>query len=139
MKTTISFVDNATTKEAGVYALKYGWAFTKGVCKDINSFVYRLPWICVAVVSVVAVATGFILVNDARMERDHANKEMVKLQQQVERLSCAPEDSPVKVGSTKCVTCRHFLKMDKSFCVLCACRYDYMNAGETQGHKNATD
>lgn len=53
--------------------------------------------------------------------------------------SFAPEDSPVKVGSTKCVTCRHFLKMDKSFCVLCACRYDYMNAGETQGHKNATD
>ena len=49
MKTTISFVDNATTKEAGVYALKYGWAFTKSVCKDINSFVYRLPWICVAV------------------------------------------------------------------------------------------
>lgn len=53
--------------------------------------------------------------------------------------SFAPEDSPVKVGSTKCVTCRYFLKMDKSFCVLCACRYDYMNAGETQGHKNATD
>lgn len=51
----------------------------------------------------------------------------------------APEDSPVKVGSTKCVTCRHFLKMDKSFCVLCACRYDYMNAGETKGHNNATD
>lgn len=91
MKTTISFVDNATTKEAGVYALKYGYAFTKGVCKDINSFVYRQPWICVAVVSIVAVATGFILVNDARMERDHANKEMVKLQQQVERLSCVAE------------------------------------------------
>lgn len=91
MKTTISFVDDATTKEAGVYALKYGWAFTKGVCKDINSFVYRLPWICVAVVSIVAVATGFILVNDARMERDHANKEMVKLKQQVERLSCVAE------------------------------------------------
>lgn len=53
--------------------------------------------------------------------------------------SFAPEDSPVKVGSTGCVTCRHFLKMDKSFCVLCACRYDYMNAEKTQGHKNATD
>ncbi len=92
MKTTISFVDDATTKEAGVYALKYGWAFTKGVCKDINSFVHRRPWICVAVVSIVAVATGFILVNDARMERDHANKEMVKLKQQVERLSCVAEE-----------------------------------------------
>lgn len=53
--------------------------------------------------------------------------------------SFAPEDSPVKVGSTKCVTCRHFLKMDKSFCVLCACRYDYMKGGETKEHKNAND
>lgn len=26
-----------------------------------------------------------------KMERDHANKEMVKLQQQVERLSCVAE------------------------------------------------
>lgn len=91
MKTTISFVDNATTKEAGVYALKYGWAFTKGVCKEINSFVYRLPWICVAVVSIVAATIGFILVADARMQRDHASKEMVKLQQHVEQLSCAVE------------------------------------------------
>lgn len=91
MKTTISFVDDATTKEAGVYALKYGWAFTKGVCKDINSFVHRQPWICVAVVSTVAATIGFILVADARMQRDHASKEMVKLQQQVEQLSCAVE------------------------------------------------
>ena len=53
--------------------------------------------------------------------------------------SFALEDSPVKVGSTKCVTCRHFLKMDKSFCVLCACRYDYMNAVETKEYKNVTD
>lgn len=50
-----------------------------------------------------------------------------------------PEDSPVKVGSTKCFTCRHFLKMDKSFCVLCACHYDYMKGGETKEHKNAND
>lgn len=51
----------------------------------------------------------------------------------------ASEDNPVKVGSTECCTCRHFLKMDKSYCVLCACRYDYMNAGETKGYKNVTD
>lgn len=45
MKTTrIDFVANATTREAGVYALKYGWAFAKGVSRDINSFAHRLPW-----------------------------------------------------------------------------------------------
>lgn len=92
MKTAISFVDNATTKEAGMYALKYGWAFAKGVIRDINSFAHKQPWVCVAVVLIVAVVTGSMLVNDARMERDHANKEMVKLQQQVERLSCVAEE-----------------------------------------------
>lgn len=86
MKTTrIDFVDNATTKEAGVYAMKYGWAFVKGVCRDVNGFAHKLPWVCVAVV------TGSMLVAEARMERDHASKEMVKLQQQVEQLSCAVE------------------------------------------------
>ena len=29
--TRIDFVDNATTKEAGIYAVRYGWAFVKGV------------------------------------------------------------------------------------------------------------
>ena len=53
--------------------------------------------------------------------------------------SFAPEDSPVKVGSTVCVTCRHFLKMDKSFYVLCACRYDNAKDMEAQEHKNAND
>lgn len=48
-------------------------------------------------------------------------------------------DAPVKVGSGKCVSCRHFLKMRKHFCVLCACHYDYMKGGETKGHKNAAD
>lgn len=92
MKTTrIDFVDNATTKEAGVYAMKYGWAFVKGVCRDVNGFAHKLPWVCVSVVLIVAVITGSMLVVEARMERDHASKEMVKLQQQVEQLSCAVE------------------------------------------------
>ena len=92
MKTTrIDFVDNATTMEAGAYAMKYGWAFVKGVCRDVNGFAHKLPWVCVAVVLIVAVITGSMLVAEARMERDHASKEMVKLQQQVEQLSCAVE------------------------------------------------
>ena len=53
--------------------------------------------------------------------------------------SFTSKDSPVKVGSTVCVTCRHFLKMDKSFYVLCACRYDNAKDMETQEHKNAND
>lgn len=44
----------------------------------------------------------------------------------------APGDDLVKVGSGKCLNCRHFLKMDKNFCVLCACRYDGTKAAESQ-------
>lgn len=51
----------------------------------------------------------------------------------------APESGPVKVGSIECCTCRHFLNMGKSFCVLCACRYDNMTAMEAQEYKNAND
>ena len=52
---------------------------------------HKQPWVCVAVVLIVAVVTGSMLVAEARMERDHASKEMIKLQQQVEQLSCAVE------------------------------------------------
>lgn len=94
MKTTrIDFVANATTREAGVYALKYGWAFAKGVSRDINSFAHRLPWVCVAVVLIASVVVGSVLVAEARMERDHASREIFKLQQQVEQLSCIVESN----------------------------------------------
>lgn len=32
--TTIDFVDNATTKEAGIYAVRYGWAFVKDMTEE---------------------------------------------------------------------------------------------------------
>lgn len=92
--------------------------------------------------------------NEAKFRADDCEYQKEKLLRQIQRFeqsdfmeigvacsykSFAPEDSPVKVGSTECVTCRHFLKMDKSSCVLCACRYDYMNTGEPKGYKDATD
>lgn len=91
MGTRIDFVENATTKEAGKYAVKYGWAFARGVCKDINTFAHQLPWVCVGLVAVVAVVISIVCVADARLERDRANKAMLKLQQQVETLSCMVE------------------------------------------------
>ena len=92
MKTTrIDFVDNATTREAGVYAVRYGWAFAKGACRDINRFAHQLPWLCIGAVAVVAVATSFVCISEARAERDRACKKQLELQTQVEQLSCAVE------------------------------------------------
>lgn len=77
--------------------------------------------------------------NEAKTRADDCENQNKELFRQIQRFeqsefmkigaacTCkpfAPGDEPVKVGSAKCVNCRHFLKMDKDFCVLCACRYD---------------
>lgn len=89
--TTINFVDNATTKEAGIYAMKYGWAFAKGVCREVNEFVHRLPWLCIGAVIVVSFIFSFVCISDARAERDKSCKRQMELQTQVEQLSCVVE------------------------------------------------
>lgn len=72
--TRIDFVDNATTKEAGIYAIRYGWAFVKGVCREVNEFVHRLPWVCIGAVLIVATSVSYVCIAEARAERDKANK-----------------------------------------------------------------
>ena len=49
--------------------------------------------------------------------------------------------SPVKVGSGKCFSCRHLIKVDESGkkCVLCACRYDNTKAEKAQECKSTDD
>ena len=91
MITKIDFADNATTKEAGLYAVKYGWAFVKGVCREVNSFVHQLPWLCMGAVMVVSVTASFVCISNARAERDKSLKKQLKQQQQIEQLSCAVE------------------------------------------------
>lgn len=87
--TRIDFVDNATTREAGVYAMKYGWAFVKGVCREVNEFVHRLPWVCIGAVLIVATSVSYVCIAEARAERDKANKAQMELQQQVEQIGRA--------------------------------------------------
>ena len=66
--TTIDFVDNATTKEAGIYAVRYGWAFVKGVCREVNEFVHRLPWVCIGAVLIVATSVSYVCIAEARAD-----------------------------------------------------------------------
>lgn len=89
--TRIDFVDNATTREAGIYAVRYGWAFAKGVCREVNEFVHRLPWVCIGAVLIVTTAVSYVCFAEARAERDKASKAQVKLQERVEQLTCAVE------------------------------------------------
>lgn len=89
--TRIDFVDNATTREAGIYAVRYGWAFVKGVCREVNEFVHRLPWVCMGAVLIVATAVSYVSIAEARAERDKASKKQMELQERVEQLTCAVE------------------------------------------------
>lgn len=89
--TTINFVDNATTKEAGIYAMKYGWAFAKGVCREVNEFVHRLPWVCLGAMLIIATLVSYVCIATARAERDKSCKRQMELQTQVEQLSCVVE------------------------------------------------
>lgn len=87
----IDFVDNATTKEAGVYAVRYGWAFTKGVCRDIDRVVHEVPWACMGIVIMLSVVVSFMCISKAHADRDRAQQVQSQLQQQVEQLQIAVE------------------------------------------------
>lgn len=89
MKTTIDFVDNATTKEAGIYFVRYGLAFARGVCRDINKAVHQAPWLFICAIMIIAFVACFLFISSARAERDAALKAQYRLQQQVDQLSCA--------------------------------------------------
>lgn len=92
MKTTrIDFVDNVSTKEAGIYAMKYGWTFAKGVCREVNEFAHRLPWVCIGAILISVTSVSYVCIAEARAERDKANKAQMELQERVEQLSCAVE------------------------------------------------
>lgn len=87
----IDFIDNATTREAGVYAVRYGWAFAKGACRDVNRVVHEGPWLCMGIVVMMAVAVSFVCISKAHADRDRAQQAQAQLQQQVEQLQIAME------------------------------------------------
>lgn len=99
----IDFVDNATTKEAGVYAMRYGWAFAKGACRDVNKMVHEIPWVCMEIVVMGAVLVSFVCISKAHADRDRSLKRQAQLQQQVEQLQIA-------VGASRQMNTRLLIK-----------------------------
>ena len=62
------------------------------------------------------------------------NSELLEIGDYCTHLYSLPFGSPVKVGSEKCGSCRHLIKVDESGkkCVLCAYCYDDKKAEEAQ-------
>ena len=69
------------------------------------------------------------------------NSELLEIGDDCTYRNSLPFGSPVKVGSEKCCSCPHLIKVDESGrkCVLCACRYDNTKAEEAQECKSTDD
>ena len=80
----ISFVTNATTKEAFVYTMLYSWVIVRNIGKAIDRAVHRLPWLFIALTAIIATIVSLICIGQARVERDSYNKTNVHLQQQLD-------------------------------------------------------
>ena len=69
------------------------------------------------------------------------NSEFLKIGDDCTLRDSLSSGSPVKVGSGKCCSCPHLIKVDLSGkkCVLCAWRYDNTKSEEAQECKNTDD
>ncbi len=83
-KDKISFVSNATTKEAFVYSLLYTGVIFRNIGRAINKAVHKLPWVFIIATVAISFILSFVFISKARAERDNYNKENVKLMQQLD-------------------------------------------------------
>ena len=69
------------------------------------------------------------------------NSEFLKIGDYCTHRDILPDGAPVKVGSEKCFSCRHLIKVDESgeMCVLCAWCYDNTKAEKAQECKSTDD
>lgn len=80
----ISFVGDATTKEAFIYILRYSIVIVRNIFRGINKAVYRFPWAFIVATIVAAFIVSFVFISKARAERDSYNKKMVHVSQQLD-------------------------------------------------------
>lgn len=90
-KDRISFVANATTKEALVYSFLYAGVFFRNTWRAVNKFAHRFPWMLVGLVFFACTITSYVCIGRARAERDHYNKENYQLTQELSKYKAAVE------------------------------------------------
>ena len=91
-KITIDFVDNATTREALKYIHRFTLVIMRNLFKAIDNAAHRWPWQLSGIVLVSCVITSYVLVGQARAERDHYNKENYQLTQELSKYKAAVEE-----------------------------------------------
>lgn len=82
-KSKISFVENTTTRQAFAYSVMYGWVFWRNVCRNVNRTVHSLPWLFIGVTALGFTLACFVMVGQARADRDYYNRKATKAEQQL--------------------------------------------------------
>lgn len=87
--TTIDFVPNMTTADAFVNIGRLTAVIFRNLFRGIDHAAHRWPWAFIIPLLIASVVTCFVLVAQARAERDHYNQLNVHLQQQVDSYKAA--------------------------------------------------
>lgn len=88
----ISFVTNATTREAFVYTMLYSWVIVRNIGRAIDKAVHKLPWLFIALTVIIATIVSLICIGQARAERDNYNQKLVHTTQQLDSYRAICED-----------------------------------------------
>lgn len=80
----ISFVNNATTREAFVYIFLYIGVIFRNSWRATDRAAHRWPWAFIVPTILVSVVISFIFISKARAERDSYNKQMEHVSQQLD-------------------------------------------------------
>lgn len=80
----ISFVTNATTREAMAYVMLYSWVFVRNIARAVNRAAHKLPWLFVFATATLAFIISYISIGQARSERDSYNKKLVQTSMQLD-------------------------------------------------------
>lgn len=83
-KERISFVTNATTREAAVYVMLFAWVMVRNMARAVNRAVHKLPWVFLLIVGAGMFVWSFLAIAEARAERDQYNQKLVNLTRQLD-------------------------------------------------------
>lgn len=87
--TTIDFTANVTTWEAFAYIGRFSAVIIRNLLRTVDKAAHRWPWAFIFAVLLASTVTCFMLIGQARAERDHYNQINVRLQQQVDSYKAA--------------------------------------------------
>ena len=80
----IVFKGHITSLDAMMGILRLGLVIVRNMCRSINGFVHRFPWVCIIVTIVIAIVVSFVQIGKARAERDKINKSMIQVQMKLD-------------------------------------------------------